>query len=58
MKDEEIKINKDELLAMQLMESMDEASDEALVSLDDEGCAHACKDLMIWRWLWQKSCIR
>lgn len=46
MKDEEIKINKDELLAIQLMESMDEASDEALASLDDEGCAHACKDLM------------
>ncbi len=46
MKDENINISKDEKLAILLMESFDNPSDEAIALLDNEGCAQACKDLM------------
>lgn len=46
MKDENITILEDEKLAMQLMESFDNPSDEDIASLDLDGCAQSCKDLM------------
>ena len=44
--DENITIQEEEKLAMQLMESFDNPSDEDIASLDVNGCAPMCKDLM------------
>lgn len=44
--DNNIKISEYEKLAMQVMESFDNPSDEDLASLDKEECANVCKDLM------------
>ncbi len=44
--DEKLAMLEDEKLAMQIMESFDCPSDEALASLDEEKCVKACKDLM------------
>lgn len=44
--DENITIQEDERLALQLMESLGNPSDEDIASLDVKGCASTCKDLM------------
>ncbi len=44
--DEKLAMLEEEKLAMQVMESFDCPSDDALASLDEEKCVKACKDLM------------
>ena len=52
---EDITILEDEKLAMQLMESFDNPSDEDIASLDVDGCAQASKDLLDMQMVLEKE---